>query len=327
MLRTILDLKPEEGIGRQQTLPLEDTPFQEMYGLVVTASKAKDTNSLESMLGLAADTMNNIPGARLLSVKFATKISSNSTDSTVILAVPRMLLDNWSLRLLGSELTGLYVMSQAVSSAAPGAAGPRLSPPLTSYQEAMKLAAQKESMTPGTVSPGVRSLVRSGSSIASEKARILVPMTITGLSESNKPKDDSQSVRFTLTPALAAELSAHTIKSRIPPSTIFLSAYLISLWERSENTDASVLVDLDQRVARGDVVGPVLVPFNVTLQRAHASRGPGELAYHVRESVDEALQLLQAPSTRTTEGALRAIPEGVPGFAFHEIPLGGEKWG
>ncbi|TFJ86619.1 hypothetical protein NSK_002273 [Nannochloropsis salina CCMP1776] len=327
VLRTILDLKPEEGIGRQQTLPLEDTPFQEMYGLVVTASKARDTNSLESMLGLAADTMNNIPGARLLSVKFATKISSNSTDSTVILAVPRMLLDNWSLRLLGSELTGLYVMSQAVSSAAPGAAGPTLSPPLTSYQEAMKLAAQKESMTPGTVSPGVRSLVRSGSSIASEKARILVPMTITGLSESNKPKDDSQSVRFTLTPALAAELSAHTIKSRIPPSTIFLSAYLISLWERSENTDASVLVDLDQRVARGDVVGPVLVPFNVTLQRAHASRGPGELAYHVRESVDEALQLLQAPSTRTTEGALRAIPEGVPGFAFHEIPLAGGEVG
>ena len=328
VLRTILDLKPGEGIGRQQTLPLEDMPYKEMYGSVISATKAKDTHSLEVVLGNAADTMNNIPGARLLSVKLATKTSTNSKDSTVLLAVPRMLLDRWSLRLLGSELTGLYMMSQAVASAAPGAAGPTLSPPLMSYHEAMKQAATKELKGGPNISAGARSSLRSGaSSSGSEKARTLVPMSITGLTENTKPKDDSQSTSLTLPPALAAELSAYAIKSRIPPSTVLLSAFLLSLWERSENTEASVLVDLDQRVARGDVVGPVLVPFNVTLQRAHASRGPGELAYHVRETVDETLQLLQAPSTRTTEGALRPIPEGVPGFAFQEVPLSGKEIG
>lgn len=327
VLRTILDLKPAEGIGRQQVLPLEDTPFKDMYGSVILASKAKDTRSLEVVLGNAADTMNNVPGARLLSVKFATKTSTNPTDSTVLLAVPRMLLDRWSLRLLGSELTGLYMMSQAVASAAPGAAGPTLSPPLMSYQDAMRQAATQEIKGSPSISGGARSLRSGASSVGSEKARTLVPMSITGLTESSKPKDSSQSVSLTLPTALAAELSAYAIKNRVPPSTVLLSAFLLSLWERSENNEASVLVDLDQHVARGDVVGPVLVPFNVTLQRAHASRGPGELAYHVRETVDETLQLLQAPSIRTTEGALRPVPEGVPAFAFHEEPLSGKEVG
>eukprot|EP00624_Nannochloropsis_granulata_P005483 evm.model.NODE_390_length_22818_cov_35.022045.3 len=193
VLRTILDLKPAEGIGRQQVLPLEDTPYKDMYGSVSSASKAKDTRSLEVVLGNAADTMNNVPGARLLSVKLATMTSTNPTDSTVLLAVPRMFLDRWSLRLLSSELTGLYMMSQAVASAAPGAAGPTLSPPLMSYQDAMRQAATQEIKGSPSISGGARSLRSGASSVGSEKARTLVPMSITGLTESNKPKDDSQS--------------------------------------------------------------------------------------------------------------------------------------
>ena len=326
ILRTIMDLKPAEGVGRQQSVPLDDVPYKEMFGSVMKASKAVDTKSLEILLSQAADTMNNIPGPRLLTVKLATKISTNSTDSTVIFAVPRMLLDSWSLRLMVGELTGMYIMAQA-SSAVTAAAGPTLSPPLMSYHDAMRAAAKAEPKAPPSGGKSRSSYARSHTSAGSEKARTLVPMSITGLTESSKPKDESQSVTLTLPPALAAELSAYAIKSRIPPSTVLLSAFLLSLWERSENTEGSVLVDLDQRVARGDVVGPVLVPFNVSLQRAHAARGPGELAYHVREAVDESLQALVLPSTRTSEGALRPAPEGVPGFSFQEVPYTGGATG
>ncbi len=305
VLRTVLDLQPVADTGaRQQALPLDDTPVSQMFGSVAKASKAKDTQSLEVVLGAAADNWGSVPGARLLVVKLATALATNPTGSTLVLAAPRLLVDRWSLRLLAGELTALYILQQAASAA--GGPAPTLAPPGLSYHDAMKIKAAGGG--------------GSSSSVEGEKARAIAPMSILGLAESgSKAKDDSQTVTLTLPPALAQELSTFSIKSRIPPSSVLLSAFLLALWERSDNTEASVCVDLDQRVARGDVVGPVLVPFAVTLQRAHAARGPNGLASHVKRAMDEALSGLQAPQqARDVDGPVRAIPQALPGFAFQE---------
>ena len=348
VLRTVLDLQPVADTGaRQQALPLDDTPHQQMFGAVAMASRAKDTQSLAVVLGAAADAWGGVPGARLLVVKRVTALANASTDSTLVLAVPRLLADRWSLRLLAGELSTLYVLQQAASPA--DGPAPALAPPPMSYYDAMKLKAsgsssgsgddgaangagkkqngngngKKAGPEPGrpTLKPNRSSYT---SSVGSEKARAIVPMSIVGLSEAgNRPKDESQAVSLTLPPALAQELSAFAIKSRVPPSAVLLSAFLLALWERSDNTAASVRVDLDQREARGDVVGPVLVPFAVTLQRAHAARGPTAFANHVTRAVNEALSGLQAPLNRGVDAPMRAIPQGIPGFAFQEAPAAG----
>ena len=332
MLRTILDLQPVADTGaRQQALPLDDTPYQHMFGTVRKASRAKDTQSLEVVLGAAADNWGNVPGTRLLVVKLVTPLANAPTDSTVVLAVPRLLADRWSLRLLANELSTLYVLQQAAS--ATDGPAPALAPPNMSYYDAMKnKASGGAAAAAGGAEPGRPALKANRSSytssVGSEKARAIVPMSIVGLTDAgSKPKDESQAVTLTLSPLLAQELSAFSIKSRIPPSAVLLSAYLLALWERSSNTEASVKVDLDsQRVARGDVVGPVFVPFAVTLKRAHAARGPQAFANHVTRALTETLSGLQAPLAKGTDAPMRAIPAGIPGFSFQETPAaaGGE---
>ena len=71
-----------------------------MFGAVAMASRAKDTQSLAVVLGAAADAWGSVPGARLLVVKRVTALANAPTDSTLVLAVPRLLVDRWSLRLL-----------------------------------------------------------------------------------------------------------------------------------------------------------------------------------------------------------------------------------
>lgn len=87
------------GGGRQVVLTPSKVAVADTFLSLPDDGMVKDLGSLEEVLGQAANAMASTPPARLLVVDKA---------NTAYLAVSRMLIDGWSLRLLAGELVELY---------------------------------------------------------------------------------------------------------------------------------------------------------------------------------------------------------------------------
>jgi hypothetical protein len=233
---------------KQRVLPLAEVTGADMLGTLPPAGLAQDISSLQRALEEAIAVMDVLPPVRLL--------ITTGADPTAYLAASRLLLDHWSMQILANDLAMLYSTGAYASKRLSFV--PQRHTRSSFIREMKRLGASPPSGEDEDMGLKLEDL-----EMGWRPQEPMLPVT-------KQPLGSSQACTLQLAPHVSAALSIYCVKRNVAPWSALFSAYVQALSERSVDKRVSVLVDLDQPAAHTDALGPVCLPFPMTVASSEA---------------------------------------------------------
>jgi hypothetical protein len=264
---------------------------------------AQDLSSLQSIMEAAMVDMAVLPPVRLL-------LSSGEAAPIAYLSASRLLLDHWAMQVLANDMAVLY---RAASENGTSSGSKPHRPLRASFLHEM---ARLSSSDPS-------------SDYEERSLALLHPGDIkTPQQPSSLLKSSSPDSTLDLPPRLCSALNTYCVKRQVAPWSVLLSAYMQALAERTKPQDqwVSVLVDIDQPASHTDALGPVSIPFPLTLSRAEATST--DLLNVVKKQAEASLVNMHRPASQGLgDKDPCLIGSGVPGFTYRDSSSGVQTLG
>jgi hypothetical protein len=311
VLRTIItppvsteDSAEVKGPFKQRVLPVAEVSAGDLLCPLPSTGLAQDLSSLQSIMEAAMVDMATLPPVRLL-------LSSGDASPVAYLSASRLLLDHWAMQVLANDMAVLY---RAASENGTSTNGSKPHRPLRSsfLHEMERLSSSDPS---SDAEERTLALLHPGD--------IKPPQQPSSLLKSSSP--DST---LDLPPRLCSALNTYCVKRQVAPWSVLLSAYVQALAERTKPQDqwVSVLVDIDQPASHTDALGPVSIPFPLTLSRAEA--GSTNLLDVVKKQAEASLVNMHLPASQGLgDKGPCLIGSGVPGFTYRDSSSGVQTLG
>lgn len=287
-----------KGAYKQRVLPVAEVAASDLLCPLPSTGLAQDLSSLQSVMEAATGDMATLPSVRLL-------LSSGDAAPIAYLAASRLLLDHWAMQVLANDMAVLY--RAAAENGSSSSSKPHR-PLRSSFLHEMQRFDKASSPDSERREEEERSLalLHAGDIKMTQQPSLLL-------------KSSSQESSLDLPPRLCSALNTYCVKRQVAPWSVLLAAYMKALAERGRDHDqwVSVLVDLDQPASHTDALGPVSVPFPLTLSRAEAT-STGLLDV-VNKQAEASLLNMHRPASRGLDyKGPGLIGSGVPGFTYRD---------